>query len=103
MHRASLMANRSRIARQRLAIPMRKHVIVMPMLGKGGRMSDTSRVSVLGNIEIIGSPEQVVERLAALHCIGIDGVKLSFYDFEADIEYFGSKILPLLKEAELRV
>ncbi|KAN0112437.1 monooxygenase [Hyaloscypha variabilis] len=56
-----------------------------------------------GNIEIIGSPEQVVEQLAALHRIGIDGVQLCFYDFKTDLEYFGRKILPLLEEAGLRV
>ncbi|KUJ16533.1 luciferase-like monooxygenase [Mollisia scopiformis] len=56
-----------------------------------------------GNIEIIGSPEQVVEQLVALHKLGIDGVQLCFYDFEKDLEYFGRKILPLLEEAGLRV
>lgn len=56
-----------------------------------------------GNIEIIGSPEQVVEQLAALHRIGIDGVQLCFYDFKLDLEYFGRKILPLLEEAGLRL
>ncbi|KAK1633287.1 monooxygenase [Colletotrichum phormii] len=56
-----------------------------------------------GNIEIIGSPEQVVEQLDALHKVGIDGVQINFYDFAPDLEYFGEKILPLLKEAGLRV
>ncbi|RSL62268.1 hypothetical protein CEP53_004810 [Fusarium sp. AF-6] len=56
-----------------------------------------------GNIEIIGSPEQVVAHLAALHQLGIDGVQISFYDFAKDLEYFGDRILPLLKEAGLRV
>ncbi|KAE9375965.1 monooxygenase [Stipitochalara longipes BDJ] len=56
-----------------------------------------------GNIEIIGSPEQVVEQLTALHRIGIDGVQLCFYDFKLDLEYFGKKILPLLEEAGLRI
>lgn len=55
-----------------------------------------------GNIEIIGSPEQVVEKIVALHKIGIDGIQLSFYDFARDLDYFGRKILPLLKEASLR-
>ena len=55
-----------------------------------------------GNIEIIGSPEYVVEKLAALHEIGIDGVQLSFYDFKSDLEYFGEKIIPLLEKAGLR-
>jgi len=55
-----------------------------------------------GNIEIIGSPEQVVEQLVALHRLGIDGVQLSFYDFKLDLQYFGEKILPLLEKAGLR-
>ncbi|KXH47293.1 methanesulfonate monooxygenase [Colletotrichum salicis] len=56
-----------------------------------------------GNIEIIGSPEQVVEQLGALHKVGIDGVQINFYDFAPDLEDFGEKILPLLKEAGLQV
>lgn len=56
-----------------------------------------------GNIEIIGSPKQVVEQLEALHHIGIDGVALNFYDFKVDLEHFASKILPLLKETGLRI
>ncbi|KAM0818957.1 hypothetical protein AB5N19_04772 [Seiridium cardinale] len=56
-----------------------------------------------GNIEVIGSPEQVVEPLKALHELGIDGVHLNFYDFANDLEYFGHKILSLLKEAGLHI
>lgn len=56
-----------------------------------------------GNIEIIGSPEEVTKQIIALHKIGIDGIQLSFYDFQTDLEYFGRKILPLLKEAGLRI
>lgn len=55
-----------------------------------------------GNIEIIGSPEQVVEQLVALKTTGIDGIQLSFYDFAPDLAYFGERILPLLKEVGLR-
>ncbi|KAE8441071.1 hypothetical protein EG329_005900 [Mollisiaceae sp. DMI_Dod_QoI] len=55
-----------------------------------------------GNIEIVGSPEQVVEWLVRLHGVGIDGVQLSFYDFRVDLEFFGRKILPLLEKAGLR-
>ena len=56
-----------------------------------------------GNIEIIGSPEQVVEKLVGLKQAGIDGVQLNFYDFREDLEYFGARILPLMKEAGLRL
>ncbi|KAH9234730.1 hypothetical protein K456DRAFT_1835458 [Colletotrichum gloeosporioides 23] len=60
-------------------------------------------LNIGGNIEIIGSPEQVVEQLEALHKIGIDGVVANFYDFAPDLKYFGQKILPLVKKAGLRV
>ena len=56
-----------------------------------------------GNIEIIGTPEQVVEQLVGLKAAGIDGIQLSFYDFRDDLEYFGERILPLMKQAGLRL
>jgi FMNH2-dependent dimethyl sulfone monooxygenase len=55
-----------------------------------------------GNIEIVGSPEEVVEQLLALKAAGIDGVQLGFFDFAVDLEHFGRRILPLMKEAGLR-
>lgn len=56
-----------------------------------------------GNIEIIGSPEQVVAQIKALHKTGVDGIQMNFYDFAPDLDYFGQKILPLLKIAGLRI
>lgn len=56
-----------------------------------------------GNIEIIGTPEQVVEQLVALKAAGIDGVQLNFHDFAVDLQHFGERILPLLKAAGLRL
>lgn len=69
-----------------------------------GRLDKTQKQgqNLGGNIEIIGSPEQVVEQLLALKATGIDGVQLSFYDFSADLAYFGERILPLLKQVGLR-
>lgn len=69
-----------------------------------GRADNTHKqgLNLGGNIEIIGSPEQVVEQLVALKATGIDGVQLSFYDFAPDLAYFGERILPLLKQAGLR-
>ncbi|ADG19571.1 LLM class flavin-dependent oxidoreductase [Paraburkholderia atlantica] len=56
-----------------------------------------------GNIQIIGSPEHVVDDLLRLKAAGIDGVQLTFYDFEPDLAYFGEAVLPLLEQAGLRV
>ena len=56
-----------------------------------------------GNIEIIGTPEQVVEQLAALKAAGIDGVQFNFHDFTDDFDHFLDRTLPLLKAAGLRL
>jgi dimethylsulfone monooxygenase len=62
-----------------------------------------SRRAIGGNIEVVGTPEQVVEQFVQLHRAGVDGLQLSFYDFKPDLEYFGDRILPLLKQAGLRL
>lgn len=68
------------------------------------RKGDKSKLgyNLGGNIEVIGTPKEVVEQLAALQRVGIDGVQLGFLDWEIDFDHFAEKILPLLKEAGLR-
>jgi FMNH2-dependent dimethyl sulfone monooxygenase len=61
------------------------------------------RTAIGGNIEVIGTPEQVVEQFIQLKRAGIDGLQLSFYDFKEDLEFFGDRILPLMKQAGLRL
>ncbi|TCW84435.1 LLM class flavin-dependent oxidoreductase [Burkholderia sp. SRS-46] len=55
-----------------------------------------------GNISITGSPQEVADYIVRLHRAGIDGVQLSFYDFQPDLDFFGQRVLPLLREAGLR-
>jgi FMNH2-dependent dimethyl sulfone monooxygenase len=59
--------------------------------------------AVGGNIQIVGSPEQVAEYILRLKNVGIDGIQLSFYDFRPDLAFFGERVLPLLKQAGLRL
>lgn len=61
------------------------------------------RRAIGGNIEVIGTPEQVVEQFIQLQRAGIDGLQLSFYDFKPDLEFFGDRILPLMQQAGLRL
>jgi FMNH2-dependent dimethyl sulfone monooxygenase len=68
-------------------------------VGKDG----SNRVAIGGNIEVIGTPEQIVEQFVQLKQAGIDGLQLSFYDFKDDLEFFGDRILPLMKQAGLRL
>ena len=60
-----------------------------------------SRRAIGGNIEVVGTPEQIVEQFVRLRQAGIDGLQLSFFDF-AGPEFFGDRILPLMKQAGLR-
>jgi dimethylsulfone monooxygenase len=56
-----------------------------------------------GNIQLVGSPETVVRDILRLKQAGIDGIQLSFFDFVPDLEQFGERVLPLLKQAGLRL
>ncbi|MDE1172709.1 MAG: LLM class flavin-dependent oxidoreductase, partial [Parvibaculaceae bacterium] len=69
-----------------------------------GRLDPNARKArgLGGNIEIIGTPEQVIDQLLGLKAAGIDGVQIGFHDFVGDLEFFGERILPLMKEAGLR-
>src|SRR6516164_7141887 len=55
-----------------------------------------------GNIQIIGSPEHVVDKLIGLKRAGCDGIQIAFFDFAPDLEFFGHEVLPLMKQAGLR-
>jgi FMNH2-dependent dimethyl sulfone monooxygenase len=59
--------------------------------------------AVGGNMQIVGSPIQVVDRFLQLKEAGCDGVQLTFFDFASDLEFFGRHVLPLMKEAGLRL
>lgn len=63
---------------------------------------DTHR-ALGGNIQIIGSPEHVVDKLARLKQAGCDGIQVAFFDFAPDLEFFGEAVLPLMFQAGLRV
>lgn len=55
-----------------------------------------------GGYPIIGTPEQVVDELAALSGAGMDGVILGFLDYRAELDGFARDVMPLLVDAGLR-
>ncbi|MBS7544836.1 LLM class flavin-dependent oxidoreductase [Ancylobacter oerskovii] len=70
---------------------------------KGGDLRFGVGGAIGGNVQLIGSPEQIADQLVRLHAAGVDGFQLAFYDFEPDLAFFGARILPLLKQAGLRL
>ncbi len=51
-----------------------------------------------GALSIVGTAEQVAERLARLYKLGLDGVLLIFLSYLEDTARFGEEIVPLLKQ-----
>lgn len=49
---------------------------------------------------LIGTPEQVAERILALKDAGASLVLLGFLHFQEEVEYFGKRVLPLVRELE---
>ncbi|MEM5402856.1 MULTISPECIES: dimethylsulfone monooxygenase SfnG [Paraburkholderia] len=49
---------------------------------------------------LIGTPQQIAERIVELKSIGVDLVLTGFLHFIEEVEYFGQKVLPLVRELE---
>jgi dimethylsulfone monooxygenase len=59
--------------------------------------------AVGGNMHLVGSPQTIVDGFLRLRDAGCGGVQLTFFDFEKDLAHFGTHILPLMREAGLRL
>jgi dimethylsulfone monooxygenase len=51
---------------------------------------------------LIGTPQQIAERIVELKSIGVDLVLAGFLHFIEEVDYFGKKVLPLVRELESR-
>lgn len=51
---------------------------------------------------LIGTPEQIAERIVALKAVGVDLVLAGFLHFQEEVEYFGKRVLPLVLDLEAR-
>lgn len=49
---------------------------------------------------LIGTPQQIAERIVALKRIGVDLLLLGFLHFQEEVEYFGREVLPRVRELE---
>ena len=85
---------------------------IMKMLGiesssfgnkDAGRNLGERFIAGWGGYPLVGTPEQVVEKMLAIHAMGIDGFILSWLDYAQELEYFGERVMPLLRQAGLRV
>jgi FMNH2-dependent dimethyl sulfone monooxygenase len=49
---------------------------------------------------LIGTPQQIAERIIALKDAGVDLLLLAFLHFQEEVEYFGREVIPLVRELE---
>lgn len=52
---------------------------------------------------LIGTPQQIAERIVALKAVGVDLVLAGFLHFQEEVRYFGERVLPLVRELEQRI
>lgn len=51
---------------------------------------------------LIGTPQQIAERIVALKALGVDLILSGFLHLQEEVAYFGEKVLPLVRELEAR-
>ncbi|CAM5738289.1 FMNH(2)-dependent dimethylsulfone monooxygenase [Streptomyces alboniger] len=52
---------------------------------------------------LIGTPEQIAERIVAYKKLGVDILLLGFLHYHEEVEYFGKRVLPLVRELEAQL
>jgi alkanesulfonate monooxygenase SsuD/methylene tetrahydromethanopterin reductase-like flavin-dependent oxidoreductase (luciferase family) len=55
-----------------------------------------------GSYLVVGTPEQITERMVHLSNLGLDGVVLSWVNYQDEIHYWNAEVMPLLEQAGLR-
>lgn len=63
----------------------------------------TKFVAGSGGHALVGTPEQVADGLKVLQESGIDCALLGMIDYVTELPYFGERVMPLLKQAGVRI
>jgi len=56
-----------------------------------------------GTYPLIGTPRKIVDDMAKMHRAGFAGTTVSFVNYLDELPYFAEEVLPLMREAGLRV
>jgi FMNH2-dependent dimethyl sulfone monooxygenase len=49
---------------------------------------------------LIGTPEYIAQRIVEYTAVGVDLILSAFLHFQEEVEYFGKRVLPLVRELE---
>jgi alkanesulfonate monooxygenase SsuD/methylene tetrahydromethanopterin reductase-like flavin-dependent oxidoreductase (luciferase family) len=56
-----------------------------------------------GSCPLIGTPDDIADRIGRFHQAGFAGMTLSFVDYESELGYFAQEVLPRLEARGIRV
>jgi alkanesulfonate monooxygenase SsuD/methylene tetrahydromethanopterin reductase-like flavin-dependent oxidoreductase (luciferase family) len=71
-------------------------------LGAGWEPLAANLIAGYGAIPLVGTAEQIVDSMLAFSEAGIDGITLSWVNYEAGLTQFKEKLLPMMRQAGLR-
>lgn len=71
-------------------------------LGEGWEAMAANLIAGYGAIPLVGTPDQVVAGMDAFAEAGLDGISISWVDYQAGLRQFGEVLLPRLVDAKLR-
>lgn len=71
-------------------------------LGDGWESLAANLIAGYGAIPLVGTPEQVVDGLVGFSKAGLDGMTLSWVDYDAGLKQYSETLLPMLRQAGIR-
>lgn len=96
-----LRDNADLIAARNLALSSGVDISKIPEDQRDNALRDIAMAS--GSVAIIGTPEQVADKITEIHKVGVDALFLLFHDYLRDLPYFAERVLPLLEERGVRL
>lgn len=80
----------------------------MKFVGAGSKSYDETLlahrelfVTGAAGFPMVGTPEQIVQKMGDMAEAGIDGFALGFFDYYEELGFFGENVMPLLRKAGL--
>ncbi|MEL0163335.1 MAG: hypothetical protein VW842_10680, partial [Halieaceae bacterium] len=72
-------------------------------LGDGWEAMAANLIAGYGAIPLVGTPEQIIEGMLAFANAGLDGITLSWVNYEEGLLQFQETLLPMMQQAGLRI
>ncbi|WP_336951199.1 LLM class flavin-dependent oxidoreductase [Sphingobium aromaticivastans] len=100
-HHQHLRDNADLVATRNLAISSGINVDAIPEDKREAALRDIAMSA--GSDALIGTPEQVAEKIAQFHQAGVEALFLGFHDYLEELPFFAQRVLPLLEQRGVRI